>query len=191
MNNAQLNLEPKTIETAAPSASEILTAAQKALGFVPNMYGSMALSPALLATYMTGYTQFRENTSFSASEQEIVFLTVSRENTCDYCVAAHSMIAEKMSGVSPQTLEALRTGGTIENPKERALSEFTSHLLNTRGRPNQANLDAFLAAGFKAEQVLDIVLAISVKTLSNYSNHMTSPTVDAAFASHVWEPTLA
>lgn len=191
MNNAQLNLESHTIESAAPSASEILAGAQKALGFVPNMYGSMANSPALLATYMAGYTQFRENTAFSKSEQEIIFLTVSRDNGCDYCVAAHSMIAEKMSGLNAQTLEAIRTGGTIPDSKERTLSEFTSHLISTRGRPEQANLDAFLAAGYKPEQVLDIVLAISVKTLSNYSNHMTSPAVDAAFASHAWQPAHA
>ena len=115
-----------------------------------------------------------------------MFLVISVSNGCGYCTAAHSMIAEKMSKVPADVLRALRSGASIANPRLAALSTFTSHMFTTRGRPTAVMLKAFLGAGYKEAQVLEIVLAIGVKTLSNYANHMNNPKVDDAFAAHEW-----
>jgi len=187
-NQGKLTLKPQTLESANPRAKAVLEQAQAQIGFIPNMYAAMVNSPGLLQTYLDGYAAFRTHSGFSPVEQEVVFLTISRENGCDYCTSAHSMIADKMSKVPADILRALRSGEPIPNAKLAVLSTFTSQLFATRGRPTTANLQAFLDAGFDERQVLEIVLALAVKTLSNYSNHLNRPKLDAAFAAYAWTP---
>jgi len=182
----KLTTAPVTLDTATGSAKTLLESAQKALGFVPNMYTGMAIAPGVLDTYLHGYNLFRNDSGFSAAEQEVVFLTISRYNGCEYCVSAHSMLADKMSGVPADCLKALREGAPIPDPKLQALSQFTHIMVDSRGLPTQAQAKAFLDAGFSDAQILWIVLALSVKTLSNFSNHLSQPALDGAFASHAW-----
>jgi len=187
-DNAKLTLSPVTLESAVPLAKAALEKAKAAVGFIPNMYAGMANSPGLLQTYLDGYAAFRAHSGFTPAEQEVVFLTVSRENGCDYCMAAHSMIAEKVSKVPADVLGALRSGASIAEPRLAALGSFTSHMFTTRGRPTAASLKAFLDAGYTEAKVLEIVLALAVKTLSNYANHVNNPKVDEAFAAYAWSP---
>lgn len=175
---------PRTIENAAKGAKEVLETAQKQLGFVPNLYANMANSPGALATYFSGYNLFREQSGFTPAEQEVVFLTISKENDCEYCFAAHSMIADKMSGVPVQAVHAIRRGQIIEDAKLAALAEIVRAVLLSRGRPVDAGVTRFIQAGFKEEQILEIVLAIAVKTISNYTNHLFNTPIDSAFASY-------
>lgn len=190
MNDAaKLTLPPKTLETKDPRAKAVLETAKAQVGFIPNMYAGMANSPGLLQTYLDGYASFRKYSGFTSAEQEVVFLTISRENGCDYCMAAHSMIADKVSKVPPEVLRAIRSGASIPDSKFAALGAFTSHMFATRGRPTATSLKAFLDAGYTEAQVLEIVLALAVKTLSNYANHVNNPEVDEAFAAYAWNPT--
>lgn len=181
-----LALPAQTIDTAPPDARPLLEATQKQMGMVPNMYANMANSPGLLSTYTHGYNLFRKASGFTPAEQEIVFLTISRENGCTYCMAAHSWVAANSSKVPAPALEALRAGKEIAEPKLGALSRFTSVLVDKRGRPSSEDVKAFIAAGFSEHHILEVILAIAVKTLSNYSNHLFGTTVDAAFADHAW-----
>ncbi len=184
----KLSLSPRTAADAEPSAKLALESALKALGFIPNMYAGMANSPGLLDTYLHGYQQFREQSGLTPAEQEVVFLTISRTNGCRYCVAAHSLLADKMSNVPPPVTEAIRDGCKIPDSKLSALSTFTRILVETRGLPARTDVDAFLGAGYGERQILEIILAIAVKTISNYSNHLFHTPVDDAFASRLWNP---
>src|SRR5258708_9416464 len=170
-SQAKLTLMPKTLETTDSRAKAVLEKAKAQVGFIPNMYAGMANSPGLLQTYLEGYAAFRTYSGFTPVEQEVVFLTISRENGCDYCASAHSMIADKMSKVPPDILSALRSGEPIPNAKLAALSTFTSQMFATRGRPTTANLKAFLDAGFEERQAAEIVLGVAVETLDEYSHH--------------------
>ena len=181
-----LTLPPKSVATAEPTAKTALESAQKNLGFIPNMYANMANSPGVLATYLTGYDFFRNASAFTPPEQEVVLLTISAFNECTYCMAAHSMIAEKMSKVPPAALQALRKGTPLPDPKLQALAGFTHVMLSSRGMPSADQIREFLSAGFSERQVLEIILAIAVKTLSNYSNHVFGTRVDAAFSAYRW-----
>lgn len=160
--------------------------AQARLGFVPNMYGVMANSPGLFDTYVHGYERFRALSGFTPAEQEVVLLAVSRENGCTYCVAAHSFIADRMSGVPEAVTDAIRDGQPIPDARLAALHDFTCAMVAKRGLPDKADVDAFLAAGYCERQILEIVLAIAVKTLSNYANHLFHTPVDAVFACRAW-----
>jgi uncharacterized peroxidase-related enzyme len=172
---------------AVSPARERLDDAATRLGFVPNMYSVMANSPALLDTYVHGYNLFRSQSGFTPVEQEVVFLAISRENGCTYCVAAHSFIADKMSGVPAAVTDAIRDGTPIPDAKLAALHDFARLMVRQRGLPNKADVSAFLAAGYSEKQVLEIVLAIAVKTLSNYANHVFHTPVDAVFAGRAWK----
>lgn len=184
---ARLTLEKKSRDNAEPRAKAALETIQKGLGFIPNMYANMANSPSALETYGAGYNFFRSDSGFTPAEQEVVFLTISHENGCEYCMAAHSMVGEKMSGVPAPVLNAFRSGLPLPDAKLQALSVFTRAMVASRGKPSRQDLQAFLAAGFSERQVLEIILAIAVKTISNYSNHVFHTDVDPVFAAYRWE----
>lgn len=183
-----LTLPPVTIDNADATAKSLLEDAQRRLGFVPNMYANMANSPGLLETYMHGYARFRQHSGFTAAEQEVIFLTISRVNGCLYCVAAHSVIADAVSKVPAEVTNAIRDGAAVPDARLAALSRFTRVMVQSRGMPEHREVQAFLEAGFDERQVLEIVLAIAVKTLSNYANHLFRTPVDEKFASRAWQP---
>ena len=177
-------LEAIADEAATVEAKEIIDSTKAQLGFVPNMYRTMANSQGYLSTYIHGYKAFRESSGFAPQEQELIFLVISRENGCDYCTAAHSMIADKVAKFEPDQLAAIRAGQVLADEKLQALSVFTSRVFESRGLISKAEAAAFLQAGYAEKQILEIILAISVKTLSNYSNHIFHTEVDAAFEAY-------
>lgn len=183
----KMQLAPQTLDTADAKARPLLEEANAKLGFVPRMYEGMAKAPGVLDTYLRGYELFRQDSGFAPPEQEVVFLTISRLNGCDYCMSAHSMLADKMSQVPADVLEALRHDTPIPDARLAALSRFTRVMFETRGKPGRDDVQAFLDAGFAEQQVLQIVLALAVKTLSNYANHVNHPELDDAFADHAWQ----
>lgn len=172
------------VDSAPEAAKPILTGAKKGLGFVPNLFGTMAGAPALLNAYTT-LTGIFDQTSFSPTERQVVLLSVSYENTCEYCVAAHSVIAS-MQKVPGDVVEAIRADTPIADPKLEALRRFTRAVVASRGWPTEQHTQAFLAAGYGSQQILEVVLGVGIKTLSNYTNHLAATPLDAAFAKAAW-----
>ncbi|SIT43919.1 Alkylhydroperoxidase [Paraburkholderia piptadeniae] len=187
-DTANLSLPRVTEDTPDARAREVLEAARAATGGIPNMYAGMANLPALLDTYLHGYQLFRKESTLTPAEQELVLLVISRANECTYCVAAHSWIADKVSKTPHQAIQAVRDDEEIEDPKLQALAEFTRTMVVSRGNPTQAELRAFVSAGYTTKNVLEIILALGVKTISNYSNHLLHTEVDAKFESAAWAP---
>jgi AhpD family alkylhydroperoxidase len=182
----QLRLPMRSEDDASSSVANVLATAKAGIGMIPNMYANMANAPGLLETYLTGYAAFREESRFTPAEQETVFLTISRFNGCEYCMGAHSAIAD-MSKVPTEVTDAVRDGAPIADERLAALSEFTEQLVASRGLPSTGQVEAFLAAGYTETQLLYLVLAIAVKTLSNYSNHLFHTPLDPVFAGRTWE----
>ena len=174
-----------TIESA-PEASKPLLEKSKQLygGMIPNIHGVMAESPALLEAYQSLGALFHK-TSFTIVEQNIVWLAVNYGNKCRYCMAAHSVVA-KHAGVADDDIAALRNGAPLADPKLQALRHFTAHMIRQRGWPDPGEADALLAAGYSNTTILDVVLGIGMKTMSNYMNHVTDTPLDAAFTSAKW-----
>mgnify|MGYP006141941907 FL=1 len=178
------NLKPIDHASAQGAQKAILDTALAQVGFIPNMYANMAHAPAVLSTYLHGYALFRQESGLTAPEQEVVFLAVSQANGCTYCTAAHSMIADKVSKLAPDALQAIRAGQPMADAKLAALYAMTTTMVKTNGQPDAAAVQAFLAAGYKESDLLYIVLAISVKVLSNFSNHAFGTVVDERFAAY-------
>ena len=176
-----------TLETAPDAAKEGLEKARGAFGFIPNILGMMAESPALLKAYL-GVAQAFKETAFDATEQQIVLLTTSYENECPYCMAAHSTSAAKQK-VPEDVITALRDGTPIADAKLEALRAFTSAVVVTRGWPSADALAAFEAAGYTRANALDVVVGVGQKTLSNYANHLAETPLDTVFAAAAWQKT--
>ena len=174
-----------TPETASADGKAVLEVSQKAYRMIPNLHGVMAGSPALLEAYQALNGIFTK-TSLSQDEQHIVWLAVNFENNCHYCMAAHSAIA-KMAGLDEEIIDALRKGTPLADPNLETLREFTVHMVTERGWASPAQLEAMESAGYTSQTVLDVVLAIGMKTLSNYTNHLADTPVDSAFEAFGWE----
>jgi uncharacterized peroxidase-related enzyme len=188
MAKYKTSLHPLDPTHAERGAKPIMEGTQKKMGMVPNMYRTMANAPELLETYSTGYEGFRKHSGFTSAEQEVVLLSVSFENACTYCMAAHSFIADKMSGVPTEVTDAIREGKEVPDSKLRALSTLTREMVRSRGWPSEDTVKTFFEAGYTEQQVLYVLLAVAVKTISNYSNHLFDTPVDEPFAGRTWKP---
>lgn len=171
-------------ERATAAQKQILDHAQKQAGFLPNMYRGMANAPAVLSTYLHGYALFRSESGLTPAEQEVVLLAISQVNKCDYCMAAHSMIAAKRSGVPDDVLQAIRGGRPIPDRKLAAIHRIAAETVSTRGEPSPEAWREFREAGYEELAYLYVVLAVAVKTLSNYTNHAFGTPLDASFAGY-------
>ena len=110
-------------DSAPDKSRELLASTERRLGFVPNLVGIMAEAPATLKSYLA-LTETLGETSFTPVEQQVIALTVSYQNECTYCMAAHSAMA-KMARMSEAELERLRAGEKLEDPRLETLREFT------------------------------------------------------------------
>ncbi len=173
------------LDSAPEGSKAALEGAQKALGFVPNLYAGLAEAPAALKAYLT-LGEVLGGSSFSPVEQQVLFLAVSAENGCDYCMAAHSTIARNMVKVDGAVVDALRDRARLPDARLDALAQFTHAVVSKRGWVRGPVLDRFLAAGYTRAQVLEVILAVAMKTLSNYSNHVMQTPVDDAFQGEAW-----
>jgi AhpD family alkylhydroperoxidase len=171
-------------DTAPEGSKPILAAVQKKFGFLPNLIGVMAEAPAAAEAYLAVMDIF-ERSSLSDAEKQTVLLSASFANACDYCMAAHSTIAA-MKGISAETIEALRSGTTLPDPRLNALAVLTRSIVEARGWPGEAAKEAFVAAGYGASEYLEVILGVTVKTLSNYVNHVADTPLDTAFQAQKW-----
>ena len=173
-----------TTETAPEGSKEILAGAQKSLGFIPNLYGIMAEAPSALKAY-NGLSDNFEKSSFTATEKQIVLLATSYVNECNYCMAVHSTVAQ-MYKVSQDVIDALRNNKPITDPKLEALRKFTNAIVEKRGWVSDKEINEFISAGYSKAQVLEVVVGVTQKTLSNYINHIVKTPLDAAFEPNKW-----
>jgi uncharacterized peroxidase-related enzyme len=175
-----------TVESAPEAARAMLQGAQKQTGFVPNLYANLANAPAALEAYFGLSAQF-DKTSFTPVERQVVLLAVSVENGCEFCVAAHSMIARKMAKAPDAVVDALRNRTVVPDARLEALAAFTRSMVKERGWVIGAPLEVFLKAGFTHQQALEVVLGVTMKTLSNYANHLTETQTNEQFAGEAWK----
>ncbi len=172
-------------QTAPEGAQETLQQAKHMYGFIPNLLAVMAESPELAKGY-AAVSQLFDQTSFSNTEKQVLLLAVSYENECDYCIAAHSTVAE-MTHVPPPIVTALREGRPLPVEKLQALRHFVSTVVRSRGWPTSGVVQAFLDAGYTRGHVFEVILGVGLKTLSNYTDHIAQVPLDTAFQPKQWK----
>lgn len=169
-----------TKDTAPEALKPVFDRVQQAYGFIPNLYGIFANSPVALQTYLSVLDLLAQHSALDAQEQQLVMLAISAENRCDYCVAAHSAVAA-MAKVPADQIQAVRENQALGDTKRTALVRFARQTIEHRGWTPAADIEAFLAAGYTQQHVLDVLSIAAIKTLSNYTNHLANTPIDAAF----------
>jgi len=179
-----------SIQNAPLAAQPLLEGAQQKFGFVPNLLGGFAESPTVLQAYLDIGALF-EKTSLTPVEQQVLLLAASVENHCIYCVAVHSMLAKHKAKADAAIVSALRERLPLPDKKLDALAAFTRAVVEQRGKVTGIALDNFIGAGYSRSQVLEVVLGVTMKTLSNYANHIIHAPLDSQFQAEAWDaPTL-
>lgn len=147
---------------------------EKQVGFVPNLFATYALSNNALNNYLT---LSGAKTSLNNKEKEVVNLAVSEVNACNYCLAAHTAIAQMNGFTLEQTLE-LRAGKASFQDGYNALAALSKNITENRGKADQNVVDAFFAAGYSQENLIDTIVLVGDKTISNYLHNTTQVPVD-------------
>jgi len=161
-------------EEVSPENQAIFDSLKKGLGMVPNLYATFAHSQTALGTYLAFQNA---KSSISGKSREIVNLVVSQVNECQYCLAAHTMLG-KMNGFTEEQILEIRRGQASFDAKFDALARLTKGITTSRGHVDQALVDAFFAAGWTKENLVDAIVVIGDKTVSNYLHSTTKIPVD-------------
>ncbi len=147
---------------------------QSAFGKVPNLYATFAINDTALADYLA--LQNRKNT-LSPQEREIINLVVSQVNDCKYCVPAHTAVSKMMNFTDAQILE-IRRAAISFNEKYDALAKFVKDVAVNRGRPSEGTYNAFFEAGYNKANLIDVMMIIGDKIISNYLHNTVQIPVD-------------
>ncbi|WP_413725640.1 carboxymuconolactone decarboxylase family protein [Sodalis sp. RH16] len=147
---------------------------KKSLGMVPNLFATFAHSKTALATYLALQNA---KSSVSGKAREVINLVVSQVNECEYCLAAHTMLG-KMNGLTDEQIIEIRHGHAGFDPKLDALARLAKRITQSRGHVDQALVEAFFAAGWTKENLVDAIVIIGDKTVSNYLHSTTKIPVD-------------
>ena len=170
-------MNPITVPTrdqVSPANQAIFDQLHKTLGFVPNLYATFALSEHALGTYLALQNA---RSSITGKAREVVNLVVSQINGCAYCLAAHTAIG-KMQGFSDAQILEIRGGTVPFDARLDALARLVRSITAERGFVDPALRDAFFAAGWTQEQLVDTVVAVGDKIVSNYLHATTQVPID-------------
>src|SRR5215470_10645065 len=176
-----------TAETAPAASRPLLEGIARSFGFVPNLFGVFAESPAALRGGLAIYEAF-STSSLSPAEQQLIMLAVSESNDCEYCVAAHSTLAKRLAKVDPALVSATRRRETLADAKLDALVTFTRKIVEQRGMLAETDVAAFLDAGYTRAQVIEVMLGVGMKTFNNYVDHIAHTPLNDQFKAEAWQP---
>lgn len=180
-----MNFPSHDLDSAPEGSKPLLEKSQKAFGRLPGLHKVLADSPQAYEGYQVLHKLFTE-TDFDADELTVVWQAINVEHSCHYCVPAHTGIAKNMK-VSDEITNALRDETPLPNDKLEALRTFTIQMVRERGNVSDAQIETFFAAGYTHRAVLDVILGLAQKTMSNYINHVAQTPVDEVFHSLKWE----
>ena len=153
----------------------------KGLGFVPNLYAYFAKNETALGDYMA--LQNRKGT-LKAKEREVINLVTSQINGCRYCQSAHTVLG-KMNGFTEEQVLEIRKGGASFDSKLNALAKFTASAVENRGRATEESKEAFFAAGYNEANMIDVIIVVGDKIISNYLHNLTEFEIDLPIAKKI------
>ncbi len=176
---ANFNVPKK--EEVSVNNQQIFDSLKKTIGFVPNLYATIAYSDTALGNYL----QFQNaKTSLSKKEKEVINLIVSQLNNCRYCLSAHTAIG-KMNGFTDEQILELRQGYFSSNEKYDALVKLSKAITLNKGKVDNTVLDNFFKAGYTKGNLVDVIVSIGDKVIMNYLHNLTQVEIDFPLAKDV------
>jgi uncharacterized peroxidase-related enzyme len=175
----------RTVENSPESTGASLAAAEKSNGYLPNLLRVLANAPVVLETYLT-VSGINARGSLSLAEREAVQITAAATHGCDFCVAAHSRVADKRAKLDKAVITALRDRTAVSNTKIDAIARFTEAIIAARGSVSDDELARFKDAGFTDQAALEVVLGVSLATLVNFANNLADPPLNEELEAYRW-----
>lgn len=172
---------PLTTGHAPDSSKPFLEDIRKSNGFIPLLVAILTNSPTVLEIYPALDTAW-ENGSFPPRERQIILLAASVENHCNYCTSMHSVILNNTLGTATDIVSAILNNDPLPDAKLNALVTLVKELVRERGYANKVTVQNFFAAGYRKQQVMELLLGIALKTISNHLEHILSAPVDQELA---------
>jgi alkylhydroperoxidase family enzyme len=176
-----LHFMPLTIANSPDSSKPSLTEIEKSNGSIPNLMATLANSPTTLEGYRALEAVW-ENGSFAPRERQLVLLTASAENRGSYCTAAHSTVLKNALRRPEEIVFAVQHNIPVPEAKSNAVVTIVKELVRGRGYAREDTIQNFIAAGYRREQVMELLVGIALKTISNYLDHLSPVPVDQGFA---------
>ncbi|MHC8285968.1 carboxymuconolactone decarboxylase family protein [Pseudomonas sp. XS1P51] len=159
-----------SLEHATDTTRPLLEGVQKKIGFLPNVFKTLAHAPAVLSSYLQQSVALGK-TSLSATEKEAIFLATSQVNGCDYCLAAHTLFAGK-AGLSAQDILSARQG------QLNAYATLARQITESRGHLRSEQIEAARAAGINDSKIIEVIAHVASQTLTNYLNNVALTEID-------------
>lgn len=176
----------RTIEDAPAEARPRLEIAEKNNGFLPNLLRLLANAPVALETYQT-VGAINGRASLTLAEREAVQITAAASHGCGFCVAGHTAVADKKAKLGQDVISALRDKTEVPDARLDAVARFTEAVIASRGAVSDAELAAFMDAGYDDQAALEIVLGVSLATLCNFANNLGQPDLNPQLAAYEWK----
>jgi AhpD family alkylhydroperoxidase len=173
-----------TIDTAPEKSKPALQALRGAFGMIPNVAGAMATSPVLIDSLVALFRKVHGG-GFTEAQIQTLLLTNAVTNGCAWAVAFHTGLALK-EGLDRADVQAIREGRVPKDATSAALSTFGRALIEKRGRADDDDVDAFVAAGFSKEHALEVIAVVAAPTITNYTASVTKPPVEELFQAYSW-----
>jgi uncharacterized peroxidase-related enzyme len=181
MNSSAAPIFPIVRDDQVPAGSRpFLEKVKKGFGFIPNLFAAFSNSPVLLEGYLGLDAAYSKGT-LSPVERQLVLLTASVVNECPYCTAAHSTVAKGMLHVPAAVVAAVRARRPVTDTKLNALVNLTREVVEARGHVAPATIQSFLDVGFHRGQIGEVLVGVALKTMSNYTHHLSPVEIDSAF----------
>jgi AhpD family alkylhydroperoxidase len=173
-----------TLESAPEQSRPVLRQLQQTFGLIPNIAGVMAESPVLIGAFIGLFQKVHAGT-FTEAQIQTLLLTNAVTNSCAWAVAFHTALALN-EGLSAADVDAIRCARAPEDCQHAALSSLTKTAIEKRGHLDDKDLSQFLEAGFRREQVLEVLAVLAASTITNYAGNIARPPVEAPFQAHLW-----
>jgi uncharacterized peroxidase-related enzyme len=166
---------PQSIEDAPEASRPALTAVSQQLGFTPNSFKLMSLSPSALSGVVA--LQGALGRTVDARTRDTVALAVSQANGCRYCLSAHSHTAAQFNHATAEEI-ALARQGRSDDPKRQAAGTFARRVVEERGNVTDADLEAVRNAGYNDKQVVELIALTAQFLLANFMNNVADTDID-------------
>lgn len=174
-----------TIASAPEKSKPALEQLQQAFGFIPNLASTISNSPKLVTALASVFQQVHSS-SLTEQEIQIVLLTNAVTNSSAYAVAFHTALALQQQ-VSLEETDAVCARLVPRNQRFAALSTLAKTLIEKRGHLSEPELEAFIAAGFTKEQILEVIAIVAASTITNYAGTITNPSLEDQFQQYAWQ----
>lgn len=174
-----------TIDSAPEQSKPVLRQLQEIFGFVPNIAGAMAESPVLINAFINLFQKVHSGT-FTEAQIQTLLLTNAVTNACTWAVAFHTALALH-TGLTPADVEAIREGRVPTDREHAALSILAKTAIQKRGHLDARDVSQFLEAGFRRDQVLEVLAVSAASAITNYVGSITQPPLEAQFQVHAWQ----